>query len=820
MNKDKNSQYPKLRCPVCDLQEIAPTPKITYSCPGCGKVFIRKDGKFVIMEAYLDPNNHFQFDLTENLSPEFHELAGKEKDVKSQDNIIRRQGIIVNHLESYQKWAERGTFCLKNQLFEESIYCFLRAVHDFDFNPMFWLNIALVSSNFNFFEIARRAVAIAEKIDPNHELLGKIVRRIETEHQNWTRDTISLSEEVKLGRRLYKIAEDNLRKGNLPRAEIRLRQSLDKDPSNHLALNNLGTVLMQLNQVDEGEKFIQKVLTMNPDNADAHYNLMNVYLVRNNLPKAIACAKEAVRLEPNNTRFRKKLREMEEGVRQEQGQMNPSDDGINRNMINNLIEMRYGYPNYLDPTIVEGIIQASIPTPPFIFNLLEQYSKFARDMMGKTHTPQGDAVEIFKGWIDESEPLLKYFFKKKDELWQTKNYARLAVLALDVNTRKGMYPWLLRFNLGIPLFQEIFPNLPSPPTMQNFVIHELSLKKPLDMTPTFTAEYEEITNLIEHKQFKEAQLRIVKLIRAEPLVPLNWIILTTIFIATRQFADAKNCLRYALACNQYDRTLWGMLESLTKIEDKIEPRIEDMVPPNDLSIPAENPSALFNPIVYSRMLSNELPLSVGFARLMFSEQMKTKLNKMSSPQAIYTEYADPLDAVIQGFYFLPPTDPLYHRLSKWWDEGHYARILSLLSAPGSYFNQAGQVFVWITSLDITTPFYQEYLNRYSENTALKLIYKELEKYPTYPKPGYINVIEPVLDLMKQGEYQNAILLSKKAISQDPLSYFDWMNVANCYAHLGDSVSEKKALRFALVCDHNMNPLWWNLQNRPDNVNNR
>jgi tetratricopeptide (TPR) repeat protein len=81
----------------------------------------------------------------------------------------------------------------------------------------------------------------------------------------------------KLARANYFYARVLRSDGNYEGAAQRLRIVLDQYPRDRVALNDLGRILFLQRKYEEAVKVLQSVLTIDPEDLQAHYNLMLCY---------------------------------------------------------------------------------------------------------------------------------------------------------------------------------------------------------------------------------------------------------------------------------------------------------------------------------------------------------------------------------------------------------------------------------------------------------------------------------------------------------------------------------------------------------------
>ncbi|MHA1718676.1 MAG: tetratricopeptide repeat protein [Promethearchaeota archaeon] len=314
--QDKFTHVKGQRCPICDLP-VTNTPfgKVVYACEGCGRSFVREEKKMITIENYLDPENIFQFDNYTYLSPAFQNLLREEKQKYQMNSPFNRMGIVVGHMGRYVKWAEYGEQCIQTNRFEEAIHSMVFALHDYQINAGFWLNIAQITCNFDMFDICDRAITIARKLDPKYEPLKRITRRINDYRQNFIKFIENLTPTQKISNSILKIVDNNLRIGNLPRALVRLKQALQFDPSNPMIWDNIASISLEMGDINSGKEALEKSMAINSQNPFVHYIYMNYYLLIDNIPMAIQKVKDALALDPNNPRFQAKLQQMEGAIK-------------------------------------------------------------------------------------------------------------------------------------------------------------------------------------------------------------------------------------------------------------------------------------------------------------------------------------------------------------------------------------------------------------------------------------------------------------------------------------------------------------------------
>ena len=84
------------------------------------------------------------------------------------------------------------------------------------------------------------------------------------------------------------------------RSEICIWQdTVQKQPSNARAINDLGEVLLRDGKLPEATNQFELALRINPDSTEAHYNLGTALLRLGSVPEAIAQFERAIQIQPN-----------------------------------------------------------------------------------------------------------------------------------------------------------------------------------------------------------------------------------------------------------------------------------------------------------------------------------------------------------------------------------------------------------------------------------------------------------------------------------------------------------------------------------------
>lgn len=99
------------------------------------------------------------------------------------------------------------------------------------------------------------------------------------------------------------------RQGLIDEDIFRYRVAIRSAPQNAEAIHNLTKAYDERNQIDEAEELYRKAINLAPNNSQFH-NSLGVFLIvrKSHLNEAIACFREAVRLDPRNQLAQDNLR--------------------------------------------------------------------------------------------------------------------------------------------------------------------------------------------------------------------------------------------------------------------------------------------------------------------------------------------------------------------------------------------------------------------------------------------------------------------------------------------------------------------------------
>lgn len=97
----------------------------------------------------------------------------------------------------------------------------------------------------------------------------------------------------------FEIAQAHHQRGDLELAAQHYRATLVKMPGHFAALNMLGVVALQCNDVANGIDLIQKAIALQPNRSGAHLNLGNAMRLLKRPADALACYDRAIALHPD-----------------------------------------------------------------------------------------------------------------------------------------------------------------------------------------------------------------------------------------------------------------------------------------------------------------------------------------------------------------------------------------------------------------------------------------------------------------------------------------------------------------------------------------
>ncbi len=92
------------------------------------------------------------------------------------------------------------------------------------------------------------------------------------------------------------------------KAESEFEKALQLEPENPAIMNHLGFALLEQRKLGDAEEMFLKALQRSPGLRDAHIYLGFIYVTQNRLDEALVHSREAVRLDPEDTRARENLK--------------------------------------------------------------------------------------------------------------------------------------------------------------------------------------------------------------------------------------------------------------------------------------------------------------------------------------------------------------------------------------------------------------------------------------------------------------------------------------------------------------------------------
>lgn len=110
-------------------------------------------------------------------------------------------------------------------------------------------------------------------------------------------------------------AEGYVERGNLyidlyelEKAVADCKKAIELDSEAYYAYNNLGCALLKLRRIEEAIGPLKQAVEIDPDKDHLPYlNLAECYVLQKNYEEAIACYREAIRLQPENVRWKKEI---------------------------------------------------------------------------------------------------------------------------------------------------------------------------------------------------------------------------------------------------------------------------------------------------------------------------------------------------------------------------------------------------------------------------------------------------------------------------------------------------------------------------------
>jgi len=118
--------------------------------------------------------------------------------------------------------------------------------------------------------------------------------------------------QIKKTNKLIAKALNYKKEGDLINAEINLKEALELDSNNFIALNNIGNIYSAKNDQKRAKIFFSKAIKVKPDYSNAIFNLALVNEEMGNKEEAIALYKEAINCDPDNLGFYYNLSRLDE----------------------------------------------------------------------------------------------------------------------------------------------------------------------------------------------------------------------------------------------------------------------------------------------------------------------------------------------------------------------------------------------------------------------------------------------------------------------------------------------------------------------------
>ena len=97
----------------------------------------------------------------------------------------------------------------------------------------------------------------------------------------------------------FELAVKNHQKNNIKEAQNFYSKILEIDPNFANAHYNLGNIFKELGENQKAKECYEKVIKINPNHADAHYNFGNIFKELGEHQKAKECYEKAIKIDPN-----------------------------------------------------------------------------------------------------------------------------------------------------------------------------------------------------------------------------------------------------------------------------------------------------------------------------------------------------------------------------------------------------------------------------------------------------------------------------------------------------------------------------------------
>jgi Flp pilus assembly protein TadD len=140
--------------------------------------------------------------------------------------------------------------------------------------------------------------------EPSQEQLNSLLEHYQAgQYADAEKLSVSITEEFPKHPFSWKVLAAVLKQiGKINESLVASQKSVQLDPQDAEAHNNLGIIMQELGRLEESEIIFKKVITLKPDYAEAHYNLGITLTKLGRLNEAEASYKKAIALKPDYTK--------------------------------------------------------------------------------------------------------------------------------------------------------------------------------------------------------------------------------------------------------------------------------------------------------------------------------------------------------------------------------------------------------------------------------------------------------------------------------------------------------------------------------------
>jgi len=257
-------------------------------------------------------------------------------------------------------------------------------------------------------------------------------------------------------------------------------------------------------------------------------------------------------------------------------------------MFNNLVNQRYGLPNYYSPEYFIASMNGDVTTLFFaqIFDLMTGFINMGSFLLNQKPKPHLSLDMRFSGFqLKEHLPIVQNAYADIEKKWKSNKFDDLSKFPAEKGTRLILNSWLVHTPIKTDFAKNLFgidsddrkfldvartalenvrdkmvddfPEvLKIQPGMKELdkLITKFNFSK-----PTFKLKLDRLL------EFQEISHRIIK---QDPFNPMAWILLIMIEISLGEFDSAKECMRFALAVDSFYPPFWTLAKNFNKAKKK------------------------------------------------------------------------------------------------------------------------------------------------------------------------------------------------------------------------------------------------------------